>query len=106
MKELERENAFYQSHKTEFHEKYYEKWLVISGETLWGVFDKFPDAAKAAYQSFNPGEFMIHTPSHDDIIIHIGPFISASNLKDNIDENLEAGITAIEGDLIKFTYAS
>jgi len=105
LKELERENRFYVSHKAEFLEKYYGKWLVISGDSLWGVFDKFSDAAQAAFQNFKPGEFMIHTPSHDDTVIQIGPLISEINPTDNLDEDIDSGITATEGDLVKFPYA-
>jgi len=105
LKELERENQFYTSRKAEFHEKYYDKWLVIVGDTLWGVFDKFSDAAQAAFQNFKPGEFMIHTPSHDDTVIQIGPLISETNSTDYLNEDIDSGITATEGELIKFPYA-
>ena len=106
MEELERENAFYASRKTEFQEKYYDKWLVIVSDSLWGVYDKFSDAAQAAFQNFKPGEFMIHTPSQDDIVIQIAPFISTTHPNDNEDEDLDSGITATEGELIKFPYAN
>jgi hypothetical protein len=106
IKELERENAFYTSHKTEFQVKYSDKWLVIVGESLWGVYDKFSDAAQAAFQNFKPGDFMIHTPNHDDIVIKMGPLISESQSSINLsDEDLESGITATEGKLVKFNYA-
>ena len=106
MEELVKENAFYALHKAEFQEKYYNKWLVIVGSSLWGVYDKFSDAAQKAFQNFKPGEFMIHTPSQDDIVIQIAPFISTTHSDDNKDENLDSGITATEGELIKFPYAS
>jgi len=103
-KELEKENRFYASHKAEFREKYYDKWLVISGDSLWGVFNIFSDAAQAAFNNFNPGEFMIHSPSHDDTVIQMGPLISDINPADNPDEDFDSGITATEGELIKFPY--
>ena len=105
LKNLDRENQFYASHKAEFHEKYYEKWLVISGDSLWGVYDKFADAAQAAFHNFKPGEFMIHTPSHDDTVIQIGPLISETNPADNADDDLDTGISATDGELVKFPYA-
>ena len=105
LKELERENIFYASHKLEYHERYYNKWLVISGDSLWGIFDKFSDAAQAAFQNFKPGEFMIHTPSHDDTVIQLGPVISETNPTDDLDEDIESGISATEGELVKFPYA-
>ena len=57
---FERESAFYQSHKDEYREIYLEKWLVIAGESLWGVFDTLAEAVKAAFAQIKPGEFMIH----------------------------------------------
>ena len=106
MEELIRENAFYASHKAEFQEKYYDKWLVIVGESLWGIYDKFSDAAQAAFGNFKPGEFMIHTPSHDDMVIQIAPFVSTTHPDDIEVEDLDVGITATEGELVKFPYAS
>ncbi|MCL2443006.1 MAG: hypothetical protein FWD13_06000 [Treponema sp.] len=105
LKDLERENNFYISRKVEFHKKYYDKWLVIVGESLWGVFDKFSDAAQAAFTNFKPGKFMIHTPSHDDIVIKMGPLISETHPSDSSNEDLESGITATEGELVKYIYA-
>ncbi|MCL2174907.1 MAG: hypothetical protein FWB73_02565 [Treponema sp.] len=105
LKELERENVFYASHKTEFHEKYFGKWLVIVGDSLWGVFDKFSDAAEAAFRNYKPGEFMIHTPNHDDTVIQLGPLISDQNPIDSPDDELDTNISATEGELVKFPYA-
>jgi len=105
IKELERENAFYASHKEEYQEKYSDKWLVIVGESLWGVFDKFSDAAQAAFTNFKPGEFMIHTPSQDGVVIKMGPLICETNNSDDSDEDLETGMSATEGELVKFNYA-
>jgi len=70
---LEQESAFYDTHQAEFHEKYPDKWLVIIGESLWGVYDKFADAAKDALNKFEPGKFMIHRPSDDGKVIYLGP---------------------------------
>ena len=73
---LERENAFYAAHQAEFREKYFDKWLVITGESLWGVYDTITDAAKAALKHFEPGEFMIHSPADDGRVLEvIGPII-------------------------------
>jgi len=70
---LEQEKAFYDTHKAEFHEKYLDKWLVITGESLWGVYDKIADAAKAAFGSLEQGKIMIHRPSDDGKVIFVGP---------------------------------
>ena len=71
--ELEQENAFYDAHRAEFREKYMDKWLVIAGSALWGVYDKFSEAAQAAVGNLNPGEFMIRKPAEDGKVIHVGP---------------------------------
>ena len=70
---LEQENAFYDAHQAEFREKYLDKWLVITGESLWGVYDRFAEAAKAAMKRFGQGGFMIHKPADDGKVIHFGP---------------------------------
>ena len=49
---LDRENAYYMAHQAEFRKKYLDKWLVITGESLFGVYDKISDAAKAAEEFF------------------------------------------------------
>jgi len=74
---LERENAFYKAHQAEFRKKYLDKWLVITGESLFGAYDKTTDAVKAVLGKFAPGEIMIHRPSDDGKVIEIGPRIRA-----------------------------
>lgn len=95
---LERENAFYKANQAEFREKYLNKWLVIAGESLWGVFDKVSDAAKAALENFEPGEFMVHRPADDNIVIEVGPFISVSRPEDVQDMEAKAVITVSSGE--------
>jgi len=73
---FERENAFYIAHQAEYKEKYFDKQLVIVGESLWGVFDTLKEAAQNALQHFEPGEFVIHTPAHDGMVIEFGPAIN------------------------------
>ena len=68
---LEQENAFYDAHQAEFREKYLDKWLVITGGSLWGVYDRIADAAKDAFESLEPGKIMIHKPSDDGKIIEL-----------------------------------
>ena len=48
-----------------------DKWHVIAGSALWGVYDKFSEAAKAAVGNLNPGEFMIRKPAEDGKVINI-----------------------------------
>jgi len=70
---LEKENAFYDAHQAEFHEKYLDKWLVITGESLWGVYNSTTEAVEAALGSLEPGKIMIHRPSDDGKVLYIGP---------------------------------
>jgi hypothetical protein len=101
---LERENAFYQAHKAEFHEKYLDKWLVIAGEELWGVFDKVSDAAKAALEHFETEEFFLHRPADDDMVIGVIPTISIS--RPGEDQEEPASVTSFtDGEPVKFQYA-
>ena len=100
---LEREGAFYAAHKAEFHEKYNDKWLVIVGETLWGVYSTVAEATQKALEHFKPGEFMLHKPARDGIVIEVGPYFDTQSHGDV--ENLEQGMTFSEGDLATFPYA-
>ena len=105
MEELERENAFYEAHRDEFREKYYDKYLLITGEELYGVYDKFADAAKTALDNYEPGDFLIHKPSDEDRIIEISPGISVFNPKSKYEKIDKGTITCVEGELKAFSYA-
>ena len=102
---LERENKFYMAHQAEFKEKYLDKWLVIAGESLWGIYDKVSDAGKAALQNFEPGEFLIHRPADDDTIIEIGPIVSVTRPGDEQEEDINSVTTIIKGEPAAFQYA-
>ena len=69
---LERENAFYLTHKAEFKDKYYDKWLVIVNESLFGVYDTPKEAVTAVKGKYKPGDFLIHSPANDGIVIEAG----------------------------------
>ena len=100
---LEREGAFYAVHKAEFHEKYYDKWLIIAGESLWGVYGTVAEAIQKALEHFRPGEFMLHKPARDGMIIEAGHYFDTQP-HCNI-EDLEQGMTFSEGALAAFPYA-
>jgi hypothetical protein len=72
---FEKENAFYKAHKSEFHEKYPAKQLVIVGDTLFGIYDTPKDAITDAMKRFKPGEFTIRCPADDGKKLRIGPVI-------------------------------
>ena len=100
---LECENAFYEAHQAEFMEKYPDKWLVITGESLWGVYDKISDAAKAAFEHLEPGKIMIHKPSDDEKVIEI-PSVRARYPKSSKKPKLRPEM-AFSGDcLLKIPY--
>lgn len=99
---FEREYAFYEAHKAEFREKHLNKWLVIAGDSLLGVFDTPKDAFIAAGRRYKPGEFMLHRPADDDAVIEVGPLVYDCRSDDSIPE----GVTTVtDGELMKFTYA-
>jgi len=102
---LEQENNFYMTHQTEFKEKYLDKWLVIVGESLWGVYDKVSDAGKAALQNFEPGEFLIHRPADDDTIIEIGPIVSVKRDGNNQEDEINSVMTVLKGEPVAIQYA-
>ena len=103
---LEMENKFYMAHQAEFKEKYFDKWLVIAGESLWGVYDKVSDAAREAFQHFESEEFLIHRPADDDTVIEIRPFVSVTRPNDEQESVSEPLIAATNGELVIFPYAN
>jgi hypothetical protein len=101
---LERENKFYMEHQVEFKEKYNDKWLVIVGDSLWGVYDKVSDAGKAALQNFEPGEFLIHSPADDGTVIELGPIVSVT--KPGVsEENDDSAMIITKGEMVSIQYA-
>ncbi|MDR1231561.1 MAG: hypothetical protein LBK61_09195 [Spirochaetaceae bacterium] len=99
---LERENAFYTEYQTEFQEKYPDKWLVITGASLFGVYGTLHEAVENALAHFEPGEFMLHTPADDGKVLEIGPIIQFAN---NGTPEPEYVKTFTSGDLAVFPYA-
>ena len=102
---LELENKFYKTHQAELKEKYPDKWIVIVGESLWGVYDKASEASKAALQNFEPGEFMVHRPSDDNMVIEIGPITSENHPGDERKEDAEPVMIVSKGELVSYQYA-
>jgi hypothetical protein len=72
---FEQENAFYEAHKEEFHQKYLNKWLVIVGDSLFGAYDTPKEAITSTTKHYKPGEFMVRLPANDGKVFRIGPFI-------------------------------
>ena len=102
---LEREDLFYTANKAEFHEMYLDKWLIIAGESLFGVYDTVADATKAALSHFKPGEFMMRRPADDDLVIEIGPIIRKKNPRNNTKSKLCPEISYSVGDYMTVPYA-
>jgi hypothetical protein len=102
---FERENTFYTAHQAEFQEKYFDKQLVIVGESLWGVYDTMKEAAQNALKHFEPGEFMIHTPAHDGMVIEIGPNIDVRYPDDAERPEPNAVMTYTGDDIMAFPHA-
>ena len=102
---LEKENAYYEAHKIEFHDKYLHKWLVISGDTLFGVYNNVGDATKAALKNYKPGEFMMRRPADDDLVIEVGPIIRTRYANNSKKANPSSEITYTDGNMLKISYA-
>ena len=102
---LERENNFYMANQAEFKKKYLDKWLVIVGESLWGVYDKVSDAGKEALKNFEPGEFLIHRPADDDTVIEIGPIVSVTRPGDDQEKESNSVTTVLKGKPVALQYA-
>jgi len=100
---LEQENAFYDTHQAEFKEKYFDKWLVITGDSLWGVYDKFAVAAKDAMERLGSSEFMIHRPSDDGKVIEI-PSVKVKYSEGSKKPRLRPQMTYSSGDPITVAY--
>jgi len=100
---LEQENAFYDAHQVEFHEKYPDKWLVITGESLWGIYDKFAVAAKDALEGLGSSDFMIHRPSDDGKVIEI-PSVIIKYPEGIKKPKLRPKMTYSSGDPVTFAY--
>jgi hypothetical protein len=102
---FEKEQAYYKAHKDEFREKYLNKWLIIVGDSLYGVYDTIPEAVKNATKQYKPGEFMLHRPADDDRLIKIGPHIRYEGHNKIKEQNTEATMIVSEGPPVRFTYA-
>jgi len=103
---LEKEKAFYAAHKAEFHEKYLHKWLIIVGESLYGTYDTPKEALDEAFKRYKPGEFIIHLPARDGLVIRIGPRISRKS-PDKVSEPKPLQTMEIsKDDLVTIPYAS
>ncbi|WP_062428585.1 hypothetical protein [Treponema endosymbiont of Eucomonympha sp.] len=56
---FETEQSYFESHKTEFREKYIGKRIVICGSEFKGAYDTDGEAYEAAAKTMKPGTFMI-----------------------------------------------
>lgn len=104
---LERENAFYKSHQSEYQEKYLYKWLVIADESLFGVYNTPKDALIATQECFNEGEFLLHRPVDDDMTLEVGPMgvVRLNRPHDINKKTSKPTITVSSGEPIAFAYA-
>jgi hypothetical protein len=61
MKPLEREFYYFQAHQEELVQKYQDKWIVIYGIEVVGVYDKQLDAVQDSLnKGLEPGTFFVH----------------------------------------------
>lgn len=59
MKELKKELEFFESKKQEYLKSYKDKFVLIKGDKLIGVFDKVEDAYKKGIEEFGNTPFLI-----------------------------------------------
>ena len=104
---LERENAFYMTHQAEYREKYLNKWLVIAGEALFGVYNTPKDAITAAQERFEDTEFLLRRPVDDDMTLEIGPMgvVRLRRPYETKKPRAKPVITATNGELLAIPYA-
>jgi hypothetical protein len=99
---LERESAFYKAHKAEFQRDYAHRYLIITKDSLFGVFDTIGDAFMAAAQGrLELGKFMLHRPVDDDRVINIPSCWIVDDEKKPLPEPV---ITVSSGNLVMFPY--
>jgi len=104
---LERENAFYMAHQTEYQEKYLYKWLVVANGSLFGVYNTPKEAITAAQERFEDNEFLLRRPVDDDMTVEIGPMgvVRARRPHDIKKSKSKPVITASGGELLVIPYA-
>jgi hypothetical protein len=73
---LEREQEYYETHKEGLREKYAGMEVVISGETILGVYDSVEKAYEEAKKALPPGSFLMKSiPVYpEEEIIALSPF--------------------------------
>jgi hypothetical protein len=101
---FEQEKAFYAAHQTEFREKYLNKWLVISGDSLYGVYDTAKQAGISAMERFYPGNFMLHRPADDGKVLVIGPTIKTHCIDGRHPSKPKRVIQVSKGNTVGFGY--
>jgi hypothetical protein len=74
---LEVEQEYYEKHREELREKYAGMEVVISGETVFGVYDSVGRAYEEAKKSLPPGSFLMKSipVNPEDEIIALSPFV-------------------------------
>ena len=63
---LENEYKFYEDNKNNFINKYLNKYIVIKGDKVLGVFNSSEDAIKNAVQENELGTFLVQYVNEDE----------------------------------------
>ena len=56
---LEQERAYYKQHQFELLEKYKGRWILLTGDSLYGVYDTQKQAYDTGVGKLGLGKFMI-----------------------------------------------
>lgn len=63
---LEKEYEYYNKNKDKFIKEYLNKYIVIKGDNVLGVYNSKADAAKTTLSEYQLGTFMIKLVKKDD----------------------------------------
>ena len=71
---LEAEWEFYENNRDELIEKYYGKYVVISGDKVVAAYDDENAAYNETVKNIPLGSFMIHHILEEEEVFHLSPF--------------------------------
>ena len=66
---LEQERAYYKQHEVELLEQYKGRWILLTGDSLYGAYDTQKQAYDAGVNELGLGEFMIQEVEDEEKLI-------------------------------------
>ncbi len=71
---LEKEFEYYINHRSELLPKYENKYIVIVGENVVGVYDNAADALFDSDKKYQPGHYLLHLCLADNSDYNVRPY--------------------------------